>query len=185
MDLVTRAGRRYPVAGLVRIGRDAECEIRPADVLVSRVHAVVWEQAGEVRVRDEGSSNGTYVNGTRLPARQTRVLALGDQVQVGTTLLTLAAGTGPQGGMQVEDYETLVEPVEAGTPGATGPAKPTAPLSAEGAGRPTAAHAAPPGGVKGQPVGVKLLLGVAIGCGVVLLMGLCALVGVWVATGNW
>jgi hypothetical protein len=177
MDLVSSAGRRYPIVGLLKIGRDEECQIRPPDVLVSRVHALVWEQDGQVKVRDEGSSNGTYVNGTRLPPRHARALALGDQVQIGTTLLTLAAGSAPPGGLAVDDYETLVEPVEPGPP------RTTAPLSAEGAARPTAAHpASVPAMPKAVPVGAKVVAGIAIGCALVLLLSLCAVVGVAVVS---
>jgi predicted component of type VI protein secretion system len=185
MDLVAASGRRYPILGLVKIGRDPECQIRPPDVLVSRVHALVWEQDGQVRVRDEGSSNGTYVNGTRLPPRHTRPLALGDQVQIGTTLLTVAAGTGPRGGPGADDYDTLVEPVEPGPPRAT------APLPAEGPARPTAAHPSPSTSAvpPAVPVGAKIAAGIAIGCAVLLLLSLCGVVAYAVLgaviTGTW
>lgn len=50
---------------------------------VSRLHAVIRRNSGNVLVMDLGSSNGTYVNGTRLmpnigqPLRHGDVLALG------------------------------------------------------------------------------------------------------------
>lgn len=53
----------------VRIGRDpAQCPITLAEPRVSGVHATLRFENGVLTVRDEGSNNGTYVNGTRIPA---------------------------------------------------------------------------------------------------------------------
>jgi len=67
------------------VGRDNECQVCLAnDPTVSRLHArIVLEDAGHT-LYDEGSSNGTYVNGV-LVSRC--VLAPGDLAQFGSTQL--------------------------------------------------------------------------------------------------
>jgi hypothetical protein len=52
----------------VRAGRDAsQCTIVIADSRVSSVHAVLKIEGGKLFVRDEGSNNGTFVDGSPAP----------------------------------------------------------------------------------------------------------------------
>lgn len=52
----------------MRAGRDgAACQILLVEPRVSGVHAVVKLEGGQLVVRDEGSNNGTFVNGARIP----------------------------------------------------------------------------------------------------------------------
>jgi len=62
------------------VGRDPKCDIFLNDVTVSRSHAVLEYNAGEVSVSDAGSLNGTYVNGVRVDKA---TLGDGDVVQIG------------------------------------------------------------------------------------------------------
>lgn len=66
------------------IGRLPECTIVLNDRNVSRRHAEVRRQGSDLVVADLGSTNGTRVNG--VPVRE-RVLANGDEVSVGTTVI--------------------------------------------------------------------------------------------------
>lgn len=67
-------------AAEVWIGREG-CALTLSSLLVSRRHALVRARAeGGHEVRDEGSANGTFVNGERVLAR---ALARGDVIQVG------------------------------------------------------------------------------------------------------
>lgn len=68
----------------VVIGRMPECTVVLNDANVSRRHAEVKRQGSDVVVVDLQSTNGTRVNG--LPIRE-RVLADGDDITVGTTIL--------------------------------------------------------------------------------------------------
>ncbi|MGK4006008.1 FHA domain-containing protein [Sorangium sp. So ce1036] len=53
----------------MRAGRDgAACQILLSEPRVSGTHASVKLEAGQLFVRDEGSNNGTYVNGQRIAA---------------------------------------------------------------------------------------------------------------------
>ena len=52
---------------------------------MSQIHAVVFNDQGNVIIEDFGSTNGTYVNGTRLTVAQ--ALHKGDRTPVGGTVL--------------------------------------------------------------------------------------------------
>lgn len=62
------------------IGRHPESDIFLDDVTVSRRHAIVSHREGKMVVEDNGSLNGTYVNGDRVEERE---LATGDELQIG------------------------------------------------------------------------------------------------------
>src|SRR5579872_2594536 len=63
------------------IGREEDCHLRPNSDLVSRHHCVFTVDDFTVRLRDLGSTNGTFVNGERLTGQV--VLKPGDHVSVG------------------------------------------------------------------------------------------------------
>ncbi len=70
----------------VRIGRDAECELRLEggnSVSVSREHARIDLAGGRAVVADLGSSNGTLLNDTKITGP--RPLRAGDRIQLGYT----------------------------------------------------------------------------------------------------
>jgi pSer/pThr/pTyr-binding forkhead associated (FHA) protein len=57
-----------PQGSEMRAGRDAsQCTIVIPDSRVSSVHAVLKMEGGHLVVRDEGSNNGTFVDGTAAP----------------------------------------------------------------------------------------------------------------------
>jgi len=74
-----------PVAD-VRIGRDESCFVSLVDGKASRVHAVLTVGRTSMVVSDAGSSNGTFVNDTKLSADGVRV-AINDIIRIGDTLL--------------------------------------------------------------------------------------------------
>ena len=63
-----------------RIGRSLAADVRFDDATVSRRHALVVDQAEGVRVLDDRSLNGIYVNGNRV---EWSPLADGDEITVG------------------------------------------------------------------------------------------------------
>jgi hypothetical protein len=83
-------GREYPVIGVAYVGRDERCHIVFNDLMVSRFHATLWLQDGDLYVRDERSHNGTYLNGVRLAPGQPARLRPGDELRVGDTRLRAA-----------------------------------------------------------------------------------------------
>jgi hypothetical protein len=84
--LVSADGRTYPVAiGSTVIGRGDQANLRLPDVGISRRHARLDFDGGQVVLTDLGSTNGTMVNGQRISAV---ALNPGDMIQIGTTTLT-------------------------------------------------------------------------------------------------
>jgi len=70
-----------PGSGLV-IGRGAACNLRLADLAVSRQHARLRFAKGRWFIQDVGSHGGTYVNNIRINAVE---LHHGDRIRIGTT----------------------------------------------------------------------------------------------------
>ena len=68
----------------VRLGRDASAAVQLHDTEVSRQHAEFRREGDAYVLADLGSSNGTFVNGTRT---ERHPLQSGDQLQVGGTLM--------------------------------------------------------------------------------------------------
>ncbi|MCU1678566.1 MAG: domain containing protein [Frankiales bacterium] len=86
------AGKEFPlVRGTSIIGREASCEVRLTDSLVSRQHARI-NVTDTVEVIDLGSSNGVVVGGDVVARVAVRV---GDVVQVGDTAFTVSAPFAP------------------------------------------------------------------------------------------
>ncbi len=85
-------GRRFELPDAVALlGRDSR-QIPLTDQTVSRRHAELVPTEGEWLLKDLGSVNGSYINGTRVDNR--RSLKLGDQIRIGRSLLVFGAQPG-------------------------------------------------------------------------------------------
>ena len=70
------------------IGRSGDCGFQIDDNTVSRKHAfVAVDKEGIVQITDEGSSNGTFVNGESIPAHRLIRLEDGDRIQLGARVV--------------------------------------------------------------------------------------------------
>ncbi|MBU1228154.1 MAG: FHA domain-containing protein [Actinobacteria bacterium] len=79
-------GQLLPIGmNRVVIGRSKSADVRIPGGDVSRRHALLWREAGSLWLADLGSSNGTFVNGTRLA--ETVSLEDGDHIFLGGTAL--------------------------------------------------------------------------------------------------
>jgi pSer/pThr/pTyr-binding forkhead associated (FHA) protein len=68
----------------MRAGRDsARCAILVTDSRVSSVHATFKVENGQLLVRDEGSNNGTFVDGAQSPAGVWTKVRQGGSVKLG------------------------------------------------------------------------------------------------------
>jgi hypothetical protein len=66
--------------GWTRIGRSLSADVRFDDPTVSRRHALVHSEGDTVRMLDDRSLNGVFVNGERIDLRE---LEDGDQIAIG------------------------------------------------------------------------------------------------------
>jgi Nif-specific regulatory protein len=80
--------RSVPIVGCLKVGRSPDVDLFFDEEGVSRLHCQFQQQTDCTEVQDLGSTNGTFVNGTRI--REAR-LQEGDTVVVGRVLLTLCA----------------------------------------------------------------------------------------------
>src|SRR3989449_658839 len=85
-------GRVYEVRKEeLSIGRSRESDIFLEDLAVSRLHAKILSLGnGNYALKDEGSANGTKVNGQVVNKYQTYPLQEGDKIQLGQTVLVFA-----------------------------------------------------------------------------------------------
>lgn len=75
---------RNPFTGMITLGRAGNNDVVIADPGVSKLHAILREvQPGRWQVEDCGSTNGTALEGVRLPARQARELNEGSRLTLG------------------------------------------------------------------------------------------------------
>jgi pSer/pThr/pTyr-binding forkhead associated (FHA) protein len=89
-----------------RIGRSLAADVRFDDATVSRRHALIVCQADGVRVLDDRSLNGVYVNGRRV---EWSALADGDRIAVGRHTLWFMDATG----LATRADEPTAEPIAA------------------------------------------------------------------------
>ena len=76
----------------MRIGRSLSADLRFEDPTVSRRHAVLVRESGGVRLLDDRSLNGVFVNGERIVSR---LLGDGDEIIIGRYRLRFADLSGP------------------------------------------------------------------------------------------
>lgn len=77
--------------GLI-IGRTRNADVRLTGPHVSRQHAVIRMHGGRFYLQDQGSANGTYVNGRRITATE---LKDGDRIQIGDVELVFRMKSNP------------------------------------------------------------------------------------------
>jgi hypothetical protein len=71
---------------IVHIGRGLISDVRIEDPQVSRNHAIIAQRGDGVRVLDDRSANGTFLNGRKVTIAY---MADGDVLRVGSTVLRL------------------------------------------------------------------------------------------------
>jgi pSer/pThr/pTyr-binding forkhead associated (FHA) protein len=124
------------------IGRDPQCQLRPASPAVSKQHCALSARDGKVYLRDCGSTNGTFLNNEQIAGE--REVKTGDRLRVGPLEFDLRVET--------------ASPTSKSTPAA---AKPAAAPAARPAAKPAAKVAAgtvslaPPEGV---PDGATMIM---------------------------
>jgi hypothetical protein len=72
----------------VTLGRSRQCDVVLQDPNVSRQHAEIRPRGGSWVLTDLGSTNGSAINGRQISGPE--VLKPGDEIELGTSLLTFA-----------------------------------------------------------------------------------------------
>jgi pSer/pThr/pTyr-binding forkhead associated (FHA) protein len=119
--------KEIPLSKVVTVlGRQTDCQLRIPSASVSRHHCEVVLGDGTVKVRDLGSSNGTFVNKQKVDQKD---LAPGDLLSIGGLVFILRVDGKPQF-IDAEDAieDGLVEGVQGDEPAA----KPSAPTLTPG-----------------------------------------------------
>jgi FHA domain-containing protein/uncharacterized protein DUF4388 len=104
-------GGEYPLAeaGELVIGRSSDLDMVLIEDMVSRKHAKISLQPGQITIADLGSTNGTFVNGEKVKRAR---LKEGDRILIGTSILKLVTMT-RQAGAPVIDAKAAQQRLEA------------------------------------------------------------------------
>mgnify|MGYP000307965717 CR=1 FL=1 len=84
-----QTGEEVSLHGIIRIGRSQENTIVVDDEKVSWFHATIWEDVQKFYIRDEGSTNGTSVNGQYIT--DPTMLPAGARIRIGNTSFVMKA----------------------------------------------------------------------------------------------
>ena len=82
-------GKKISLVEKITIGRDRDNDIPLNDALVSRHHAVIQKIKDAYFIQDLGSTNGTFVNGKRVPDGKYIRLERTDKIKIGKNELSL------------------------------------------------------------------------------------------------
>lgn len=89
------------------LGRDGSADIVLGDPNISRKHAWLIREAGEVKLRDLDSANGIFVNDRKIESKETLILKKEDHIRLGNTILKFV----PAGEIETVFYEKLMNVV--------------------------------------------------------------------------
>jgi FHA domain len=79
-------GQEFPLGDELTVGRAGGCGVPlPDDTFVSQLHARVFRRDGQLYVEDLGSTNGTYLNRSKVASAV--AMRRGDQLKIGKTTL--------------------------------------------------------------------------------------------------
>ena len=74
----------YPLdSPTVSVGRSSGCTIILETDTISRYHFSITQADGEIKISDMDSANGTFVDGVKLKANESRPLQGGEEIQIG------------------------------------------------------------------------------------------------------
>ncbi len=82
--------KKISLVAKLTIGRSTESDIVIDNKLVSRTHACIQKIRDAYFLKDENSTNGTYLNGKKIPAEKYIRLNPGDKITVGSVNLSIS-----------------------------------------------------------------------------------------------
>jgi pSer/pThr/pTyr-binding forkhead associated (FHA) protein len=104
-----------PEDGEMTIGRASDLDLVLVEDMVSRKHAKIMLQGGQLAITDLGSTNGTFVNGEKIKRAD---LKRADRILIGTSILKviLAAEMTTSGPGDRDSLREMMEDLAANTP---------------------------------------------------------------------
>jgi len=82
--------KKITLIAKMTIGRNPDCTIVVDDKLASRVHAEIQKIKEDYFLKDNKSTNGTLLNGHRIPDDKYVRLNPGDKITIGAAVLVFA-----------------------------------------------------------------------------------------------
>src|SRR5256885_13567482 len=108
--------REVPLSGSrLTLGRAAPADLVINDQSLSRVHASINRDGDRVWIIDEGSTNGSLVNGATVPASGTP-LRDGDEIYLGNTTIVVTFSQGVRSDITNAEVAHVAAPASSGLP---------------------------------------------------------------------
>ena len=82
--------QKIELVAKITIGRESDNNVIVDNKLASRHHAVIQKIREAYFIKDEKSTNGTFVNGRKIPEGKYFRLYLGDKITIGTATLVIS-----------------------------------------------------------------------------------------------
>ena len=82
--------KKIALTAKILIGRSPDCDIVIDNKLASRNHALIQKIRDDFFIKDTNSTNGTFLNGRRIPADKYVKLNPGDRITVGSVNLAIS-----------------------------------------------------------------------------------------------
>lgn len=74
----------------IKIGRESDNDVVVENKLASRHHAVIQKIKDAYFIKDDNSTNGTYINDVRIPSDKYVKLNSGDKITIGNMTLVIS-----------------------------------------------------------------------------------------------
>ena len=82
--------KKIELVAKITIGRESDNDVVVDNKLASRHHAVIQKIKDAYFVKDTNSTNGTFVNGVKIPADKYVKLNPGDKISIGNMSLVIS-----------------------------------------------------------------------------------------------
>jgi len=82
--------KKIDLVAKITIGREADNDVVVDNKLASRHHALIQKIKEVYFIKDVGSTNGTFLNGTKIPADKYVKLVPGDKITIGNMNLVIS-----------------------------------------------------------------------------------------------
>ena len=82
--------KKVELIAKITIGRDTDNDVVVDNKLASRHHAMIQKIKEAYFIKDVGSTNGTFINGVRIPNEKYVKLNPGDKISIGNMSLVVS-----------------------------------------------------------------------------------------------